>query len=99
MSLEQIKTDLINNKILISKMTAREIKINIEERKRKKCFVYWILFFFKGKNFTDFISSFHIIITSCLGFDCDKLLHSSFYGAMFWMINKNSVDTPLFSIC
>lgn len=89
MSLEQIKTDLINNKILISKMTAREIKINIEERKRKK----------RGKNFTDFNSSFHIIITSCLGFDCDKLLHSSFYGAMFWMINKNSVDTPLFSIC
>lgn len=46
MSLEQIKTDLINKKILISKKTAREIKINIEERKRKKCFVYWIHFFF-----------------------------------------------------
>lgn len=91
MSLEQIKTDLINKKILISKKTARERKINIEERKRKK----------RGKNFTDFNSSFHIIITSCLGFDCDrvKLLHSSFYGAMFWIINKNSVDTPLFSIC
>lgn len=50
MSLEQIKTDLINKKMLISKKTAREIKINIEERKRKKCFVYWIhFFFFKAK--------------------------------------------------
>ena len=45
--------------------------------------------------------SFNCVMGNCAGFGCDRvnLLHSSWYGAMFWICAENSVDsTEMFSL-